>query len=331
MVLPALHSAVSRRLLILAACLAIFATVASYLGDVSWALGLAEHFRPHLALVSAGVLLVALIGRNWLIAAAGLALVFVNGAPLAPYVGHGKGAAAETGKALRVVAFNLHGPNTDTAALKAFVERTRPDVLLLTELPREAHAVFDALEPILPHRIEDGRRSPFDVALLSRLRPVQWRFDRSVSPLFPVISAELCDDRSPEVAAGCIRIVGLHGARPFGSGRDLQRKQFAVAAAMAMERPARPVVLLGDLNVTQWGAAFSDLSDRAGLRDSAAGRGFGSTWLSRWPLLGLRIDHVLIGRRFAVADHNVGPDLGSDHLPVIVNLWWQEPRALAEP
>lgn len=310
-------------LLILVASLAILATLASYLGDVSWLLGLAEHFRPHLALTSLGVSLFALIGRRWLVAAAGLALVIVNGAPLIPYFGVGDGAAAETGTGFRIVTYNLHGPNTKPAVLKAFVERTRPDVLLLTELPRDPRALFAALEPIFPHRMDDQGRSPFDVALLSRLRPVGWRVDRSVSTHFPVLAAELCDDRSPETQARCFQIVGLHGARPFGRGRALQSGQFRIAAKMAMEAPTRPTVLLGDLNVTPWSSAFSDLSDRAGLRDSAVGQGLTSTWLSRWPLFGLRIDHVLVGRRFSVAGHTVGPDLGSDHLPVIVDLWWQ--------
>jgi endonuclease/exonuclease/phosphatase (EEP) superfamily protein YafD len=51
-----------------------------------------------------------------------------------------------------------------------------------------------------------------------------------------------------------------------------------------------------------------------------------------WDLRPLRlpIDHILIGPGLAVLDRRLGPDTGSDHLPVVADLAWrQESRTTA--
>ena len=57
-----------------------------------------------------------------------------------------------------------------------------------------------------------------------------------------------------------------------------------------------------------------------GLTDAALGSPFRSTWISRVPLLGLPIDHVLVGRGLVPLVRRVVDDIGSDHLPVVVDL-----------
>jgi endonuclease/exonuclease/phosphatase (EEP) superfamily protein YafD len=42
--------------------------------------------------------------------------------------------------------------------------------------------------------------------------------------------------------------------------------------------------------------------------------------MSRQPIVGLAIDHVLASPEIGVRDYLVGPDLGSDHLPVVAGL-----------
>ena len=55
---------------------------------------------------------------------------------------------------------------------------------------------------------------------------------------------------------------------------------------------------------------------------SAAGRGFGHTKFETVGLVtyGIRIDHVLTASDWQPAECWVGPDIGSDHRPLIVEL-----------
>lgn len=80
----------------------------------------------------------------------------------------------------------------------------------------------------------------------------------------------------------------------------------------------KPALVVGDFNLVVESSRFR--ADWDGWRDSfeEVGRGTGYTWHSRW--YGLRIDHVLHDGAWRTVRHEVGPDLGSDHRPLIVTL-----------
>ena len=86
-----------------------------------------------------------------------------------------------------------------------------------------------------------------------------------------------------------------------------------------VRRATSPVVLLGDLNSTPWGAHFRKLVHDSALRDSAQGRGVHPTWPAIDPLLRIPIDHCLLSPAIGLVDRQVGPDIGSDHYPLIVD------------
>jgi endonuclease/exonuclease/phosphatase family metal-dependent hydrolase len=75
----------------------------------------------------------------------------------------------------------------------------------------------------------------------------------------------------------------------------------------------KPAVLLGDMNM--WGWSISTMVPR-GWRRAVRGK----TWPAHRPHS--QIDHILVTRPVAVASSEVGPDVGSDHLPVRARLRW---------
>jgi endonuclease/exonuclease/phosphatase (EEP) superfamily protein YafD len=82
----------------------------------------------------------------------------------------------------------------------------------------------------------------------------------------------------------------------------------------------RPRILAGDLNATPWSAPVASLRSRTGLEIVGGGPGATGTWPTWLPMPRVHIDHVLFDRSIRVRAHHVGPDIGSDHLPVLVDL-----------
>jgi vancomycin resistance protein VanJ len=91
-----------------------------------------------------------------------------------------------------------------------------------------------------------------------------------------------------------------------------------------------PRLLTGDFNETEWSRPYQLLA--AELADSyrEAGRGFGHTYPSnfawgewRFSLPLMRIDYVFHSRELVALEARVGPDGGSDHLPVVAELTFQ--------
>jgi endonuclease/exonuclease/phosphatase (EEP) superfamily protein YafD len=252
--------------------------------------------------------------------ASSLVLTLVNVMPLAPYVAGGDavaGVGAGPRDRVRVLTFNLRSESTDPDAFRRLVEREDPDVVMLTEVPDDAERLLPWDERY-PHRIMDGRGSPMDVVLFSRWKPRKWSVDRSAASSLPVLTVDLCH---PEIETRCFTLVGLHAARPFGrDGVRRQRAHLEVAAREVRGAATDAVVLAGDLNLTPWAPLFRAFTRQVGLKDTAKARGLTATWLNRFPLLGLPIDHILVDSGFDVVANRVGEDLGSDHLPVVADL-----------
>ncbi len=80
-------------------------------------------------------------------------------------------------------------------------------------------------------------------------------------------------------------------------------------AAIATDRG--PLVIMGDLRT---------LTGRTGPCDSRAGFGLQASFPVDLPILRIPIDHVLVRCTIGIRDRRIARDVGSDHLPVIVDL-----------
>jgi endonuclease/exonuclease/phosphatase (EEP) superfamily protein YafD len=301
----------------LAATLALV-TATSVVGWAHWLPALLPHFRPHLAAASIVCLALASLAGARGAAAMSLAALAANAAPLLPYLPpYGAVEAVAAGSGFRVLALHRHGEGADPAAFRALIQAERPDIVLLTELPAEGAALLDEFDALPPHRAVDRRSSAFDVALFSRWPIRDWTADRSVARALPVLAADICDSTA---WSGCLRVVGLHAARPFGDGLVLQQRQLGIAATLVAAAPDGRALLMGDLNVTPWAPGLARLLRLSGLSDSGYRRGLTATWFSRLPFIGLPIDHVLMSAGIVAKDNRLGRGVGSDHWPVIADL-----------
>lgn len=213
--------------------------------------------------------------------------------------------------------YNLHREGADLGPLAEWLERNQTHFALLTELPGDLAPLLRATHA--PYSALTGNGSPFDVLLLSRWPLHDVQIDYQVRRWLPILTAVACD---PDAPGRCVRLVGLHTARPLGDSAIMQRRHLRRAAALVREKSADglPVVLLGDCNATPWSPQLQELEAQTQLVNAASDRLWWSSWPAAAPGLGLPIDQILVSRNVGVAKHWVGPNLGSDHLPVVARL-----------
>jgi endonuclease/exonuclease/phosphatase (EEP) superfamily protein YafD len=293
---------------LLALTLFSFAAAGTWLGELT------THFRPHLAALGLAVALGAIGLRSGIGAAAAGVAVALNLLPLLPYAAPWRAVAeaAPQGVPLRVLTLNLRHEHADPDKVRALVARERPDLVALSEILPEHAPLLESLREQLPTVLRPERTGAFEVVLLTRWEASEVEIDRSAHSRLPVTRLLLCRE------GVCVRVVALHAARPLEQWGRLRAAQFEVLARLA--RGDGRVIALGDLNCTPWSPAFAALLRAGGLADSALGRGIVGTWISRLPVLGLPIDHVLVGAAVGVRERRVGEDVGSDHLPLLADL-----------
>lgn len=285
--------------------------VGSRAGHLHWLVDLASHFVLHAAIGSVLLALAAAFLCRPRFAMVALALAAVNAALLAP--AYAPGAQAEpAGTRVRLLAANLLYRNRDYAAFERLLRATRPDFLVLLELQDHfGQQLADELAGFA-HRIENPATDAFGIALYSRAAELEPVAIENRGPAWIVANTR--------VGETPLTIAALHTVPPLGQGATQMRDAQLRALAEQRDQLAQRLVITGDLNTGPWSPIFRELLARAGLRDSRAGFGVQGTWPA--PLVPLRIpiDHVLVSPGIRVAHREVGPEIGSDHLPVIVDL-----------
>lgn len=294
---------------------AIAVTVVSLFARQWWVADVLTNFRVQLvwvlALCAVGLLL--LRAPRWAaLACAGAAfnMAFVIVA-LLPVADASTAAAGH----LRVLMSNVRTSNANHQAVIDHVEREQPDVVVLLEVDETWLRGLAPLAEIYPFQATVPRSDNFGLAIFSRL------------PLEGTDLYALGTDTLPAIVThvmaptGPLSLIAGHPIPPMNLQQVAHRDATIRAlAALARQQP-RPVVLCADLNTGPWSPAFADLLAVSGLVDTRRGQGVLPTWSARWPPVpAIPIDHCLVSPEIGVDDVRVGPNVGSDHLPLTVDL-----------
>lgn len=293
-------------------------TLAGFLGRAWWRFDLMAHFRLQYLLCLWAVALGLAALRRFRLAGLAVLVSLINLALVAPlYLGSphdGPGRGPGEGRMrLRAVSVNVSRSNKNHEAVRGLVRREDPDFLLVMEFTERWLDDLSDLTSTYPHVIGRPRAGHFGIALFSK-HPFASADIEHIGPKgLPSIVARVdLGDRE-------LTLIGTH-PRPPTSPNGARARNAHLAAIAERVRPLEPpVLLLGDLNVTPFSPYFHRLLDESGLRDSSPGHGYQPTWPTYAPGFLIPIDHCLYSPGIRIADRRIGPDIGSDHLPLIVD------------
>jgi endonuclease/exonuclease/phosphatase (EEP) superfamily protein YafD len=212
-------------------------------------------------------------------------------------------------KVLTVATANVHLGNRDTSPLIRWIAKDNPDVLVLHEVSPEYAKRLEALDGY-PFRRFTPSTDPFGMAVLSRFPFTQTQVVVGEDGIRH-IEAQL------DWTGQAVKLTTWHPMPPISPRDHGMRNRQLRALAEAAKASGQPAIIAGDLNATPWSNAFSGL-DRIGFRRAT---GLAPTWpVAGRGWLGIPIDHVLVTQHWSVVEGKVGPNIGSDHLPVIVRI-----------
>jgi endonuclease/exonuclease/phosphatase (EEP) superfamily protein YafD len=285
------------------------ATLLGFLDRLAWPLELATVFRLQYAAVLLLLVPPALLLRARRAATAAALLALLNALAVAPSPEE-PAVAAGAATPVRVLLANVEVGNDRYDDLVRLVRETRPDVLGVTELDGAWARELVRRLPGYRARLLVPQDDAYGIGLLSRVPAAARveRFPASDGP--PTIVARLRPHGSRPVT-----LVVTHVHTPF-AGSIHERHLSALAAARP--RLGKQLAVCGDFNTVPWASSFRRLAS-TGLSDLYDGSWPGYSWPTWNALLRLPIDNCLVGG-VSVLDHGHGPDIGSDHFPLVVDL-----------
>jgi len=272
---------------------------------------LATHWPLQLTVSTVLACSVLLVSRRWKWAGLAGTIALVNAIQLAPlFFPQHHGAVA--GPICRAISVNVHTTNQETNRFIEFARSQDADFMVVMEIDDRWREAIEELGDDYPFSIYRPRSHNFGIALLSRHVIRSERVASLDDSGVPTIIATVDFHGQP------LNVVGTHPLPPIGRRRAALRDQHLARLGEVVLQLPHPTIVLGDLNVTSWSPCFRDLLKQSDLQDSRLGFGVQPTWPSNSWLLRIPIDHALVSRDLIVTERFVGPDIGSDHRPIVV-------------
>ncbi|WP_419810234.1 endonuclease/exonuclease/phosphatase family protein [Bacterioplanoides sp.] len=258
--------------------------------------------------------------------AAGL-LVVINGYTIAPLYFSGIPSTSyeiSENRVHKILLSNVHSSNNEHQRLINLIQQESPDVLVLLEITDAWLESLQTIQSAYPFKKAIARSDNFGIAVFSKLP-----FDRAdvrywgISG-FPSLALQyqLAGTKTGVAKGEGITLLATHPLPPITKDMLQQRDTQLLQAAAEAAQPAGPVIMLGDFNITPWSSAFKQSAELAGLSNCRNGFGILPTWPASLtsPLLMIPIDHCLVSNHFQVVNIRTGANIGSDHLPLIIEL-----------
>ncbi len=290
--------------------LAGLGTIAGFWARRSWPCELASHFPVQYAWMLLPSALILLIAHRFLPATVATGLGLVNLWRIVPL--YARRAPASKGPPFRVVLANVRSSNTSADLVSRFLHEVDADIVVLQEMTEVWLSELRVLIAEYPYCKSVILERGFGIMLLSRMPVESAEIVRVRAEGLPVVIGRLQYDGHP------LTVVSAHPLAPLSPRRLRMRNELLAALAEFIRSISGPVLLLGDLNATSWTPAFKDLLRASGLQDSRRGFGVQGSWPVQAPWMRIAIDHCLVSSDLTVRTRRIGPNIGSDHYPVII-------------
>ena len=271
-----------------------------------------SHFRLQYLAVSVLLLIVFALLRSPAYVVALLVTALLNASYVMPWYGGGTLAAGNAN--LKLLHANVYSGNDEYERLFDFIATEQPDVIFLQEITPAWDVACDRLREKYPYAYSVPREGNFGIAMFSRIALDSVTHVDSPPQAFPTIVATMTVGDTP------LTLINTHPTIPLTQSLyEARNEQLESVADLAL-RAHGAVILTGDFNSSVWSRPYRMLEQSTGLRNTRRGFGIQPTWPTFMPFAMIPLDHALVSDDIEVVGTRTGARIGSDHLPLVVEI-----------
>lgn len=278
-------------------------------------LELTSHFRMQYFLILAIAALIFIYKKRGRHLAVTLLCLVGNGCVIIPwYIADSSNPAGSGGTQIRILLSNVHTSNDEYQRLIELINKENPDVIVLQEIDNKWVSKLGELKKTYSFQKVIARADNFGIGVFSKIH------------LENIMGRKFGQSQAPTIVAtinyGCNHcvLVATHTLPPASPGYFSQRNQQLADIAEFVNDSNHSSIVIGDLNLTMWSYYYGKFLDDSGLKDARKGFGINPTWPTMIPPLYIPLEHCLCSSDIEVLDFRTGQRIGSDHLPLVVDL-----------
>lgn len=225
----------------------------------------------------------------------------------------------------RTLVANLNFGNDDAVQTLSLINVEQPDLALFIEVSQAIKTQLEVLQTTLPYSTTIASDSGIVLYSKYPLTNVHLQQFGLYARQSLVVRLEI--DGQP------LSVIAVHPFPPIGQKMFESRNTLLADLGTYIQNQTVPVILLGDLNTTMWSPYYQAFIQQTNLKNARKGFGIYPTWpvtsyfnVSEFVQMLIKplqipIDHCLVSSQIKVTNMHTGAETGSDHLPVITELW----------
>lgn len=282
----------------------------------NWLSDLCCHFFLQYSVIQAAVLLFAVLCRRWTFAFVVLLSLLFCLSQILPCFFQKQALAEGDVPRLSILQMNVNAVNDRYDLALDCIRQFNPDLVIFEELtPGWSKAMITALSHDYPYYEAAPRYDNFGIAFFSRLPLNKTAARRSSivamgnSKVPGITSVLRLRDKQ-------VSVIAIHTLPPISLAGFDERNLILDQAQGLRGGDSAPFILVGDFNCTLWSPYLRDICEKMDLLNSRSGFGIQPTWPVQLPLMMIPIDNFLHSRKVITCRQQLGPAIGSDHLPV---------------
>ena len=288
-------------------------TLLGFQGEWFFFFDLFSHFRIYLATFSLLIVFIAIFLANRLSIYASIISLLINTASIIPFLVPLLTPVEDT--EFKIITVNLWVYNPVKSPAIQFLRTSDADVIVLNEVSSNWKPFVKTLKDIYPYqyfRTDCMERGHCQMALLSKKPWSELTSSNNDANIPTFIMARFLHKGSN------LTVLGTHLIYPLEKGTaELQMRQINSISKIVNDVKGA-LILTGDFNFSPWSFLHRRLIN--GTELERAEGGILASWISRSLPIRLPIDHTYFRSNRGSARMELGPNIGSDHLPIITDI-----------
>lgn len=270
------------------------------------------HFRLHLVILLFITCCMLLLTQAWRLSCIALAVAILGLAGLYPAItiwDNNSTQIVDGKNIIKVMQVNLYFKNQSLNKVIDLIRKEQPDFIALQEVPYRTKQILAPLKEKYPYQIFCPFSGVGDVVVLSR-RPLITEAQKQCAKRHGLVWLR-AQINGQEVSFASIH---LYWPYPYKQWQQIRKLE------PYLKQIPHPVIIAGDFNAAPWSYAVRHIGITSNTKVVG---GLRMTWQQPITISGFRfvarlpIDHILASQEFVVQNISKGPDIASDHFPVI--------------
>tara|TARA_R100001369_G_scaffold29172_4_gene52700 strand:- start:190107 stop:190859 length:753 start_codon:yes stop_codon:yes gene_type:complete len=214
---------------------------------------------------------------------------------------------------ISILSINLLSSNTNYKKVLELIKEKDPDILIFMELTPKWDQKLSSIYQLYPYKASETRVDNFGIAMLSKLQMESsvTYFENNIKPSI-IGKLNFSEEQ--------LTIIATHPIPPINSETFELRNAQLMDIANKRASFSDNFILIGDFNTSSFSPHFQELLAKSNLKDSRKGFGIGTTWPADFYPLRTTLDHCLVSKGIKVLDQSPQRDIGSDHLPIFLEI-----------